>query len=345
MHKKYIFLIGPGNVGKKLLEYISEYNKANPKSPIILSGLMNSRHMLLGKNLGSASMTRLGNCPEPNLEKLLRFTRTIKSEKKIIVDCTASQEISDWYLPFAKVGLNIVSANKFFNAGTYRNYKKLRDLCKSQGKKFLYTTNVGSGIPLIPTLKSFLASGDKVTKIEGIFSGSLSYLFNSIQNGKLFSETIKKAIKLGYMEPDPRQDLTGSDVARKLLIISRELGHKSEISQVKVQNIVPKRLRTIKNIATVISKLGDYDDYFKKISTSAKKNRKTLKYVGVWANGKMSAKLTKVSLSNPISQTRDMDNIFVIYTKRYDKRPFILWGAGAGAKVTAFGVLRDILEI
>jgi aspartokinase/homoserine dehydrogenase 1 len=224
-------------------------------------------------------------------------------------------------------------------------YKKIRKIMTAKNKKFLYTTNVGSGLPVIPTLRQFVTSGDEITKIEMIASGSLSYLFNNLNEKNSFSSIIKKAVKSGYMEPDPREDLNGNDVARKLLILARELGYNKEIKDIKYQNLVPPPLRKLKTTKDFMQKLPIYDNHFLKMVQKAKLQNRKLCYLAELEKGKAKASLQALPKTNPISQITDMDNIFVFHTKRYLKRPFIIWGAGAGGDVTAAGVLRDIISI
>lgn len=342
---KYIFLIGLGNVGTKLVEYLKTYNRKNKKQKLVLSAAINTRNMVLGERDIFSKIKNLHNQPKADINKFQNYAKLHNGKNKIVVDCTASEEISGRYFYFAKSGFNIVSANKFFNTKPMAQYLKLRKILARRNKKFLYTTNVGSGLPIIPIIRQFIKAGDEIKKIEGVFSGSLGYLFDQLCEGENFSSVIKKAIKLGYMEPDPRQDLTGKDVARKLLILSRELGQKTEMKDIKFQNLLPVRLQKIKDTKEIIFRLKQYNTYFGKMIKKAKSKNCVLKYIARVTKNKATAKLEMLPFANPVTTVTDMDNIFVFHTKLYDKRPFIIWGAGAGGKVTASGVLRDIVQI
>jgi aspartokinase/homoserine dehydrogenase 1 len=339
---KNIFLAGTGNIGGTLLNQIS----TNPS--IKVYGIIDTFHMLMdekGINLNSWRR-KLGKEEKPDLEKWLNWVKSLPLGNKIFVDCTASKDIAKKYIELAEVGFHIVTPNKKFNVFPMKDYKKLREIMAKNQRQFLYETNVGAGLPLISTIRDLLASGDKITKIEGVFSGTLSYIFNNYDGVKSFNKIVEEAKNLGYTEPDPREDLSGQDVGRKLLVLAREIGYAMEFKDVKIENLVPRALLS-RVIAPekFLKRLKESDGYFKKLLEKIYRQKKVLRYVAKLERGKATASLQAVSLNNPLASTRGADNIFAIYTKRYNKRPLVVQGPGAGAEVTAGGVLADILKI
>jgi len=341
---KNLFLVGTGNIGGTLLQQISELNGL----PVRVCGIINDKKMLLnelGINLNDWKNLLEKNGENASFDKWLEEIKKMNFVNKIFVDCTASEFISKKYIEIAEAGLSIVSPNKKFNVLPIKEYKKIREILGNNEKRFLYETNVGAALPVISTLRDLVFSGDKVEKIEGIFSGTLSYIFNNFNSKENFSEIVAKARKLGYTEPDPREDLSGQDVGRKLLILAREIGLEMEFENVKIESLVPERLRKIKDVELFISELKKFDFEFRKLSEKAEKLGGVLRYMAKIQKGKASAKLEVVSKENPLSSTRGADNIFAFYTKRYKARPLVVQGPGAGAEVTAGGVLADILKI
>jgi bifunctional aspartokinase / homoserine dehydrogenase 1 len=362
-----IFLVGVGNIGGTLLRQIYELDN----NLVRVCGIINSKKMLLnesgiklkdwekalekGKDVypvrsRSAKGSATGALGRPasngtGFKEWIKEIKNIDISNKIFVDCTASDFVAKKYIEMARAKFNIVSPNKKFNVLPIKKYKELRDVLVKNNKKFGYETNIGAGLPLISTLKNLIASGDKILKIEGIFSGTLSYIFNSFGKDDNFSDVVATAKKLGYTEPDPREDLNGLDVGRKLLILAREIGLNINITNVKIENLVPKKLRKIKNSDDFMNKLKESDSYFKDLIKKAQKSNKVLRYVAKLQGNKVSACLELVPEDNSLALVKEADNIFVFYTKRYSSRPLIVQGPGAGAEVTAAGVLSDILKI
>ena len=343
---KNIFLVGTGNIGGTLLSQIKNLTKSHFVN-LRICGIIDAFHMLMdeqGINL-SGWQKRLEKGEKPDLEKWLGWAKSLPFGNKIFVDCTASEEIAKRYIEVAGAGFNIVTPNKKFNTRSMKEYVKLREIMAKNKKRFLYETNVGAGLPLISTIRDLLLSGDAVTKIEGVFSGTLSYLFNNFDGTRPFSKIVAEAKELGYTEPDPREDLNGNDVGRKLLVLAREIGWPLEFKDVVIENLVPEELRKKMTSAEFMKNLKYYDDGFKKLLEKAHGQNKVLRYVARLEKGKTIASLQAVPLDNPLASTRGADNIFAIYTKRYNKRPLVVQGPGAGAEVTAGGVLADILKI
>ena len=364
---KNIFLVGTGNIGGTLLDQIRDLES----DFLRVCGVINDKKMYLSElGLDLKNWKKiLEQNQEADFDNWISDAGKINFSNKIFVDCTASESVSKKYVEIVESGFNIVTPNKKFNVLPMEEYVGMRNALKENNKKFMYETNVGAALPIISTIRDLISTGDKVEKIEGIFSGTLSFIFNNFNSKENFSEIVAKAKKLGYTEPDPREDLSGQDVGRKLLILAREIGLKMDLEDVKIESLVPEKLRKIKDVEKFMVELKKFDAYFKKLSEKAEKNNKVLRYVakiypvrnspprrplgrasaGVISNGmkkwQVSASLEMVSRDNPLAHTSGADNIFAFYTKRYKVRPLVVQGPGAGAEVTAGGVLADILKI
>ncbi len=339
---KNIFIVGTGNIGGTLLNQIKNLKNKNLR----ICGIINQKKILMneeGIDLNGWDR-KLKKGATADFDSFLIYSKSVYSSNKIFVDCTASEHVAKKYINLAQNGFNIVTPNKKFNVLPINQYEKLREVLRKTKKKFLYEANVGAGLPVISSLWDLLKSGDEIVKIEGIFSGTLSYIFNSFDGKRPFSEIVKGAQKLGYTEPDPREDLSGQDVARKLLVLAREIGYKLELKDVRVDSLVPKNLRKLKTVDDFLDKLKDYDGEFNGFVSKAKKAKKVLRFVAKIERGRAEATLSQVSLDNPLAHTSGADNIFAFYTKRYQK-PLVIQGPGAGAQVTAGGVLADILKV
>ncbi len=272
-------------------------------------------------------------------------------ENLLAIDVTASKTFVENYLPLVENGFDLVSANKIANTIDYPFYKKLRETLAQYKKQYLYETNVGAGLPLIDTIKLLHHSGENITRIKGIFSGTLSFLFNTYSASEApFSEILRKAIESGYTEPDPREDLCGNDVGRKLLILARELDLENEFDEVAIENLIPEHLREGSR-EEFLSRLNEFDAIYQEIKDKAPKGT-VLRYVGdlhgdlsQTATARLEVKLVAVPESSALGQVKGADSIFEIYTESYGENPIVIQGAGAGAAVTARGVFGDILRI
>jgi aspartokinase/homoserine dehydrogenase 1 len=241
--------------------------------------------------------------------------------------------------------MHIITPNKRANVLPWPKYKRLTELMRERQKYFLYETNVGAGLPIISTLQDLIASGDRIVKIEGMFSGTLSHLFNYYDGKQPFSELVKDALKLGYTEPDPREDLSGGDVARKLLILARQIGMKMDMKHIKVENLVPQALQNGKFSKEFFKRYAKYDDAMKRRLEKARARGSVLRYVGVVQGKKASAGIREVPATNTLALTKGSDNIIAFTTDRYSRTPLVVQGPGAGADVTAMGVFSDLLKL
>ncbi|MFJ1434137.1 bifunctional aspartate kinase/homoserine dehydrogenase I [Capnocytophaga canimorsus] len=285
------------------------------------------------------------------LEDIFNFVKKHHLENLIVVDATASKTFVENYIPLIENGFDLVSANKIANTVSYDFYQKLRQVLRDNQKQYLYETNVGAGLPLIDTIKLLHLSGENITRIKGIFSGTLSYLFNTFSDSdKPFSEVLRTAIDSGYTEPDPREDLCGNDVGRKLLILARELDLENEFDEIAIQNLIPEHLRE-GNVEEFLFRLNEFDSEYQKIKEGQEPNH-VLRYVGdlhgnlsQTQTSRLEVKLVSVPKESALGQVKGADSIFEIYTESYGNHPIVIQGAGAGAAVTARGIFGDILRL
>ena len=351
----HLAIIGHGNVGKTLIEQVlesSEEIRNRKKLDLKIVAVANSKKIALNK----AGFTKNWNdevltAERPsNIEELINFSQQNQLENMIVVDNTASKDFVKNYSVLAENGFDLVSSNKIFNTLPISEYRNFRHVLNKKNKKYLYETNVGAGLPLIDTIKLLHLSGENITRIKGVFSGSLSYIFNnfSVRSDK-FSTILKEAMEKGFTEPDPREDLSGNDVARKLLILARELDLINEFEDIDVQNLVPESLQDVEK-TEFISRINELDEVFEKIKNDQPENH-VLRFVGdlhgdlQQEKGELDVKLISVPASSALGQLKGSDSIFEIYTESYGENPIVIMGAGAGAKVTARGVFGDILRL
>ena len=346
-----IFLVGPGKVGTTVLEQINQqtdYLKKEYGLRLKIVGLANSRNMLFdvnGINISGWKDKLLSSGVKTDLSAFVKEMNRLNLSNSIFVDCTASKDVVKHYEEIFKANISIVTPNKVANSSTYGKYLGFKELALKHNVKFAYETNVGAGLPIIGTLKDLVSSGDKILKIEGILSGTLSYIFNSFDKTKKFSEIVLEAKKKGYTEPDPRDDLKGTDVARKMLILAREIGIPLEFKEMEVENIVPQKLMAIKTADEFLEKLKDYDSHFEKLRSSAEKKKRKLCYIAELKNNKAKVALTEVGVDHPFYFLDGSDNILSIRTVNCGNRPIVVKGPGAGVEVTAAGVFADVIRI
>lgn len=351
----HLALIGHGNVGGTLVEQIldSAYDILNRKRfDLKIVAIANSKKIAFNKaGFGSDWRQKIKySTTDSSVDSLVDFAKEHHLENLVMVDNTASKDFVKHYPTFVDNGFDIVGSNKIYNTLPISEYRNFRKLLEKNKKKYLYETNVGAGLPLIDTIKLLHLSGENITRIKGVFSGTLSYVFNnfSLRNDK-FSTIINEALEKGYTEPDPREDLSGNDVARKLLILARELDLINEFEDINIQNLVPESLLSVSK-EEFLSRLEELDDEYQKIKENQEPGY-VLRYVGDLhgdlqkEKGELDVKLISVPANSALGQLKGSDSIFEIYTESYGENPIVIMGAGAGAKVTARGVFGDILRL
>jgi bifunctional aspartokinase / homoserine dehydrogenase 1 len=346
-----VFLVGTGLIGKSLLTMMhKQFNQLAKQNHLELHvvGVANSKRMLFneeGLSLDDAVTQMLEKGEEMNLNAFIGTMMSFNLSNSIFVDCTSSEEVTEHYEIILSSNISIVTPNKKANSGSYQKYLLLKQSAQKRGVKFLYETNVGAGLPVINTLNDLLVSGDNVLGIEAVLSGTLNYIFSSFKPGDKFSEVVKEAKVKGYTEPDPRDDLNGMDVARKILILSREAGLALELQDIKVENLVPEDCRGEMSVEQFFNKLATHNEYFDKLAQEASTRNEKLRYMAVLKDGKTSIKLGSVNSQHPFYSLSGSDNIILLTTERYNERPMVIRGPGAGAEVTAAGVFADIIRI
>jgi len=333
-----VFIAGVGLVGSDLIRLIQHNNSIN------ICGIMNSRKMILNPSgLDSQHyVEELENGDTADLESFISYAS--QSRNALFVDVTSSPAIAEKTANILKKGISVVSASKLANAMNQDYYDSIRENSKAAGALFKYETNVGAGLPIIETLQTLLKTGDTVEKIEGIISGTLSYLFSQFDGSIPFSELVKRAQENGYTEPDPRDDLNGVDVGRKILILARETGAQLELEDVSIQSLIPENMDPTISIDEFLEQLSKYDDQLLNMYTSAARENKVLRYIATWDGQNAIVELKAVGSKNPFYHQNGRENFIVFTTKRYKDTPMIIKGHGAGAEVTAAGVLGDILK-
>jgi aspartokinase/homoserine dehydrogenase 1 len=346
----HLFLVGTGLIGTALLRMISaqiEKLRKEQGLDIQIHGMANSRYMAFHEDGFDLSK---GVPSEENSEpfQLNRFIRNMfemNFSNSVFVDCTASEEVASAYHPILESTISIVTPNKKANSGSYERFLSLEEIAKQRGCRFLYETNVAAGLPVISTLQDLVLSGDKILKVEGVLSGSINYIFSRFEEGQLFSEAVQEAKEKGYTEPDPRDDLSGLDVARKILILGRVAGEKLDLADIEVKSLVPEKAATVSTYDEFLSILKDHDEYFYSLLEDARNEQKKLRFMAHFENGKARVGLQTVNASHPFYALKGSDNMILFTTERYNEFPMVIRGPGAGAEVTAAGVFADIIRV
>jgi aspartokinase/homoserine dehydrogenase 1 len=346
-----LFLVGTGLIGSSLLQMIGEQFQKLASENLLevnVAGIANSRKMLfhedgLKMNVAIGEMKTTGE--SMSMDSYVARMLALNLPNSIFVDCTSSEEVTNHYEEILNANISIVTPNKKGNSGSLGKYRALRAAALSRGVKFLFETNVGAGLPVINTLNDLLLSGDKVISIEGVLSGTLNYIFSTYSEGKKFSDVVKDAKSRGYTEPDPRDDLSGMDVARKILILSREAGLPLELTDIKIQNLVPADCGGDISVDEFFRRLEKHDDHYQKLLAEASAKGEKLRYKAVLSDGSVKVQLGSVDNQHPFYSLSGSDNIILLTTERYHERPMVIRGPGAGAAVTAAGVFADIIRI
>lgn len=345
-----IGLVGPGSVGSELLDQIKKNRlrlKKEMNVDLKVRGIMNSQNMLLNDTvtefLDWQNSLKSNSVPK-NMKKFITHVTSPEIPHAVIVDCTSSSEIAAYYPEMIKKGCHLVTPNKKANSSDLEHYHLIKSLTNIYNRHYLYEATVCAGLPVIKTIQELLATGDVIKRIEGIVSGTLSYIFHRCAHGASFAESVLEAHKAGYTEHDPREDLTGLDVARKFVCLGRELGFNTTLDDVTSLDLVPEKLRHV-SVAEFLKKLPAHQQEIeKKIKKLLEKNA-AIAYVGVIENGKITIQLNGYKANHPFANTIGTDNILLIQSRRYDKQPLIIQGPGAGKDVTAAGVFADLIKL
>ena len=347
----FLYIAGIGTVGCHLIQQIRQQREAlmkNHQLKINLVGVMNSKKMLFdeqGIPLDDVKGTLERDGMPLHLDGFLQHLSSLNLRNSIFVDCTASAAVANIYENVLQSFVSVVAANKIACSGPYENYRRLQDLSRARGMKFLYETNVGAGLPVIKTINELVLSGDKIIKLEAVLSGTLNFIFNTISETVPMSQAIKMAQEKGYSEPDPRVDLSGIDVLRKILILSRESGYPMEQTDVEVNMFLPARCFDAPTIAQFFDEVQKLDAGFETQRKALYAEGKRWRFVATFHNGKAAIGLQKVDSEHPFFNLQGSDNIVTLYTGRYSAQPMVIKGAGAGAAVTAAGVFGDIISV
>lgn len=345
-----LFVMGVGNVGKKFIDQINQqqkFLKDNLKINLRVIALANSRTMIFdeeGINLKDWK-TIVAEGDKANVESYIAKVKDLNLRNSIFVDITANSDIANIYDKFLSQNIAVVTCNKIACSSEYDNYKYLKNLSRKYNAPFLFETNVGAGLPIIDTLKHLIASGDKVNKIQAVLSGSLNFIFNNFSETYNFHDVVKEAGVQGFTEPDPKIDLSGVDVARKILILIRESGYKMDIEEIENNCFLPQECMNTLNNEDFFKSLIKHDDHFNKLLAEAKSKDSRIKFVAKFDNGKASVGLQFIPKESPFYNLEGKDNIVEFYTDRYIDQPLIIKGAGAGAAVTASGIFADVIRI
>lgn len=338
-----LFLAGTGAVGGTLLKKLRHIESVGGR--LRLLGICNSRKARWDDH-GIVFDSTLN---ESKTQKTDWSILTEKLTKKhwrnlIFIDATASEEIARLYPKLFEAGIHIVTPSKLANTFQQSYFDRLQSLARKHNTAFRYETTVGAGLPVISTLQNLIRSGDEIREVSGVISGTMTYLFNQLEQGVPFSKAIKKARKLGYAEPDPRDDFSGEDVARKFLTLGRTLGLKIEREEMKVESLIPPTLTQL-NRATFLKRLPNYDSHWEERVLQARNKDKVLRYTGQLKNNNITIGVKALDRASPIGQLKGTDNLIQIYSRHYHQTPLVIQGPGAGKEVTAAGVLADIMDI
>ncbi|WP_411358958.1 bifunctional aspartate kinase/homoserine dehydrogenase I [Pseudidiomarina salilacus] len=348
-----VFVVGCGTVGEQLLEQIhrqqSFLHKRNVKLKVY--GIANSQKLLTNAHGIDLSQWQqdLSKAKQSFSSDVLKaFVKRHHLVNPVLVDCTSSNAIAGSYLDYLTSGFHVVTPNKKANTMAQTYYQKLKDTARYRHRRYLYETTVGAGLPIIDAVQGLQNAGDKLTEFGGILSGSLSYLFGLLEENQPFSKAIQQAREKGYTEPDPRDDLSGLDVARKLLIMAREIGLQLELDDIDIEPLLPNSFQAAHNdaesIEAFMARLPELDQHYQQRQQQAAANGKVLRYVAQIKNNQCQVRITELAPDHPLASIKNGENALVIQSDYYQPIPFVLRGYGAGATVTAAGIFSDIMR-
>lgn len=345
-----VFITGVGNVGEKLVEQMrkqQDYFKTNLKINLRITGISNSRTMIFnpqGINLDHWK-EELQKGEKADLNVFYKTVKTFNLRNSIFVDITANEDVAKVYGKYLKESVAVVACNKIACSSKFAEYNALKALSRQYNAPFLFETNVGAGLPVIDTLNNLISSGDKVTSIQAVLSGSLNFIFNNFNNSTKFSEIVQRAQDEGYTEPDPRIDLSGVDVARKILILARESGVIINLEDISNKSFLTQNNLSANSVTDFYTSLVSDEAHFQNLFNEAKSKNSKLKYVAEFSDGKAKVGLKHIPINHPFYNLEGKDNIVMFFTERYKDQPLIVKGAGAGAEVTASGLFADIIRV
>ena len=343
-----LFISGTGNVGSRLLAQLQQqlqYLHDHLRLQLRIAGIANSKKMFFNDEGIDLSKWKelLQTGDEMNMKKFISVIQKKNLRNSVFIDVTANDDVAKSYPHFLQKSISVVACNKVACSSSYEYYKSLKDLAREFNALFLFETNVGAGLPVIGTLNDLLRSGDKVNRIEAVLSGTLNFVFNNYTGEKSFAEVVRQAQAEGYTEPDPRLDLSGTDVMRKIMILARETGEKIEMEDISNNSFMPESCMQ-GDVENFYKQMEKYEDHFKKLVDEAKLAGKKLKFVAKYENGKASVGLQHIDPQHDFYHLYGKDNAVLFYTNRYIEQPLVVKGAGAGAEVTASGVFADIIR-
>ena len=345
-----LFVTGVGNVGERFLAQLHkqrEFLKENLKLNIRVIGISNSRKMFFddnGINLENWK-ENLKNGEPTSLDRFHEKVKELNHRNSVFIDNTANQQVSEVYEKYLRQSISVVTCNKIACASSFDNYKVLKEVSRKYNASFLFETNVGAGLPIIDTLKNLINSGDQIHKIQAVLSGSLNFVFNNFNEHSTFHDVVAQAQKEGYTEPDPKIDLSGVDVARKILILARESGYQLDLDDISNNAFLPEESLQTANNEDFYKSLIKNENHFQNIYKEANDKGCRLKYVAEFVNGKANVGLQHIASDHPFYNLEGSDNIVLFFTDRYPENPLLIKGAGAGAEVTASGIFADVIRI